>query len=167
MWNTLNSQFIEAYRKKDYNTALIYAGKALDYAYDEFGEMDAHTATSINNLAVVFRTLDRLEESEFLVRRALKINVEIRGMEHPETGNCLNNLAIIHSDKGHFEEAEKLYKWALEIREKSLGSRHPDILVNVRNMSLMYAAAGRKKESAAFREKSENLEKLMACNTVV
>ena len=140
MWKHLNDQFEELFCAGHYEAALEKAECALRYALDEFEVLDPHTATSMNNLAVVLRMLDQLDAAEQLVRKALQINVELYGMEHAETGNCLNNLAIIHSDRGDFEVAESLYRWAIEIREQALGKDHPGLEVNYANIEKMQEA---------------------------
>ena len=158
MWKYLNDRFVECFRVERYEEAHEWAEKALQYARDEFEEYDPHTATSLNNLAVVLRCLNRLDESEKLVRQALAINISLRGINHPETGNYLNNLAIIHSDRGEFNEAEALYRWAIEIREEALGKGHPDLIVNYHNMARMYDACGQKERSAHCMKHMRELE---------
>jgi tetratricopeptide (TPR) repeat protein len=153
MWDHLNNEFAKNFHIGAYEMAYSFAVRALQYAEDEFGEDDAHTATSLNNLAVVLRCLDQLDAAEDMVRRALEINVSLYGMNHPETGNCLNNLAIIHSDRENFDTAESLYRWAIEIREECLGTDHPDLIINYRNMSKMYEAAGKTPQAEHYRKR--------------
>ena len=158
MWKYLNDRFVEAFRVENYPEAYDWSQKALQYARDEFGAEDMHTATSLNNIAVVLRCMDRHDESEKLVREALSLVIRLRGMHHPETGNYLNNLAIIHSDRGEFRQAESLYRWAIEIREEALGKRHPDLIVNYHNMARMYEACGETERSETCRRHMHELE---------
>ncbi len=66
-------------------------------------------------------------DAEPLLIRALKINEEALGPEHPKVAQSLNNLAVLYNAQGKYAEAEPLYKWALLIAEKALGPEHPNV----------------------------------------
>ncbi len=93
------------------------------------------TATSLNNLAGLYKSQGHLEKAEPLYKRALEIREDKLGPDHPYTATSLNNLAGLYKAQGHLEKAEPLYKRALEIREDKLGPDHPDT-VALRNYLL-------------------------------
>jgi tetratricopeptide (TPR) repeat protein len=75
---------------------------------DRLGREDSNTATSIHNLAMLYRSQGRNEEAELLLQRALEIRERVLGPEHPDTADSLNNLAELYRAQGRFEEAERL-----------------------------------------------------------
>ena len=59
------------------------------------------------------------------MRRALAIDEEAFGNEHPKVAIRLNNLATLLLDTNRLTEAEPLMRRALEIFRQSLGEDHP------------------------------------------
>lgn len=123
------------------------------------------TATSLNNLAVLYDAQGRHQEAEPLYRRALEIREKVLGPEHPATATTLNNLAELYRDQGRNQEAEPLYRRALEIDEKALGPEHPDTAIDINNLAELYRGQGRNDEAEplnrralAIREKALGLE---------
>jgi hypothetical protein len=66
-----------------------------------------------------------LAEAEPLMRRALAIDEQSFGKDHPKVAIRLNNLAELLHATNRLAEAEPLMRRALEIFEKSLGPDHP------------------------------------------
>ena len=83
-------------------------------------------AESLIELAALYDTQGRNEESEPLLRRALSIIEERLGKSHHLTGITLHNLAAHYTDLNRFTEAEPLAKRALSISEKTLTSAHAE-----------------------------------------
>ena len=82
------------------------------------------TATSLNNLALLYEAQGKYEQAEPLLQRALAIWEQQLGPEHPDTATSLNNLALLYYTQGKYEQAEPLYQRALAIVEKQLGPEH-------------------------------------------
>lgn len=59
------------------------------------------------------------------MRRALAIDEQSFGPEHPEVATNLNNLAQLLQDTNRLAEAEPLMRRALDIFTASLGDEHP------------------------------------------
>ena len=90
------------------------------------GEEHPSVATSLNNLAALYRSQGRYEEAEPLYQQALAMTRKLLGEEHPSVATSLNNLAALYRSQGRYEEAEPLYQQALEIAEQVLGKNHPN-----------------------------------------
>jgi tetratricopeptide (TPR) repeat protein len=60
-------------------------------------------ATSLNNLALLYRDQGRYEEAEPRFQRALEIREKALGPEHPDVAQSLNNLAGLYHDQGRYE----------------------------------------------------------------
>ncbi len=80
-------------------------------------------ATSLNNLAELYRATGRYAEAEPLYQRAIAIAETTLGPEHPDLAIWLNNLANLYQATGRYAEAEPLLKRALEPCSSGLGAR--------------------------------------------
>ena len=54
------------------------------------------TATSLNNLAVLYQAMGEYAKAEPLLQEALRIRQKVLGPEHPDTAQSLNNLAALY-----------------------------------------------------------------------
>ena len=77
-----------------------------------------NVATSLNNLAELYRNQGNYAQAEPLYKRSLAIMESILGPEHPDVATNLNNLAMLYHAQGHYAQAEPLYKRSLLIRRK-------------------------------------------------
>ncbi len=59
------------------------------------GPEHPHVATSLNNLAGLYRAQGKYAEAEPLLKRSLAISEKALGPEHPDVATSLNNLAEI------------------------------------------------------------------------
>jgi tetratricopeptide (TPR) repeat protein len=66
-------------------------------------------------------------EAEPPYKRALDIDEQALGSDHPRVATDLNNLAQLYNKQGKYSEAGPLYRRALDIRELALGPDHPDV----------------------------------------
>ena len=131
-----------AYRTGDYRTATARFEAALREA-KSFSASDPRLATTLNNLAEVYRTQGRFSEAEPLYRRDLAISEKTLGPNHPDVGMSLNNLASLYQAQGRYAEAEPLYRRSLAILENSKGPDHPDVAGVLNNLAELYQAQGR------------------------
>ena len=83
----------------------------------------------------MLKDANRLEEAEPLMRRALEIDEQSYGQDHPRVARDLNNLAQLLQDTNRLEEAEPLMRRALEIDEQSYGQDHPDVAIRLNNLA--------------------------------
>ncbi len=65
-------------------------------------------ATSLNNLAALYKAQGRYAEAEPLHKRALAIFEKALGPKHPDVAQSLNNLAVLYATQGKYAEAEPL-----------------------------------------------------------
>jgi tetratricopeptide (TPR) repeat protein len=80
------------------NPRSIREGRASSPAVAEksFGPEHPNIATSLNNLAELYRAQGQYEEAEPLYRRALAISEKALEPDHPDVATILNNLALLH-----------------------------------------------------------------------
>ena len=145
-WESYITAAQQAYQQADYAEAEKQLEAALTEA-EAFGADDVHLATSLNNLAELYRTQGKYAEAEPLNKRSLAIDERALGPEHPAVATSLNNLALIYDAQGRYGEAESLYKRARAIWEKSLGPEHPDVATSLENYADLLRKTGRVSEA--------------------
>jgi len=116
--------------------------RALEIREKTMGKDHPDTATSLNNLAGLYRAQGKYAEAEPFLKRALDIHEKALGKDHPLTATSLNNLAALYDSQGKYAEAEPLYKRALDIRVKTLGKDHPDTAESLNNLAELYNSQG-------------------------
>ena len=135
--------------------------RALAIYEKAFGSDHPYVATTLNNLAEIYRNQGNYAEAELVLQRSLAINEKALGPDHPDVATSLNNLAELYRNQGRYADAEPLYKRSLAIREKALGPDHPDVAMALNNLAVLYEDQGRYadaeplyKRSLAIREKA-------------
>ena len=91
--------------------------------------------------------LNRSEEAEPLMRRALEIDQIALGEQHPNVAIRLNNLTMLLHDTNRIEEAEPLMRRALEIDKAAFGEQHPTVATGLNNLALLLQATHRIEEA--------------------
>lgn len=86
-------------------------------------------------------------QAEPLMRRALQIDEDRYGPEHPEVAIDLNNLASLLHATNRRGEAEPLMRRALQIDEASYGSEHPEVARDLNNLALLLMVTNRLEEA--------------------
>ena len=72
-WDVLNDEVKELYRKGKYDRGVVVAKKALEVAEQNVGPDHPSVATSLNNLALLYRAMNRDDEAEPLEQLAARI----------------------------------------------------------------------------------------------
>jgi tetratricopeptide (TPR) repeat protein len=113
------------------------------------------TATSLNNLADLYRAQGKYREAEPLYGRALSIHEQQLGIEHPNTALSLDNLAALYKEQGKCVEAEPLLQRALSIHERQLGVEHPDTAMSLNNLAVvLYSVQGKDGDAEPLYERA-------------
>jgi tetratricopeptide (TPR) repeat protein len=95
----------------------------------------------------LLKDTNRLAEAEPLMRRALAIDEQSYGAEHPEVASDLNDLAQLLQDTNRLAEAEPLMRRALAIDEQSCGAEHPNVARDLNNLAQLLQATNRLAEA--------------------
>ncbi len=126
-----------------YNKAEYWSRRALEINESTFGPNHPNVAFGLNNLALLLRATNRLDQAEPLMRRALKIDDATFGPNHPNVAIMLNNLAQLLKDTNRLDKAEPLMRRALKIDESSFGPDHPDVARDLNNLAQLFGATNR------------------------
>ncbi|MHC4457694.1 MAG: tetratricopeptide repeat protein, partial [Planctomycetota bacterium] len=81
LWEQLSSKVVKLYQQGRYAEAAKVAEEALTVAEKTFGLNHLNFATSLNNLAELYRAQGKYAEAEPLYKRSLKIREKALGPE--------------------------------------------------------------------------------------
>jgi len=116
-------------------------------------------ASSLNNLALLYRNQGRYTEAEALYKRALAIAKKVFGFDHPKLSIYQNNLALLYKNQSRYAEAELLYKRNLEIDKKLLGFEHPKVAISLNNLASLYSDLERYDEAELLYKQALEISK--------
>jgi len=111
------------------------------------GLEDRNIAIAANQLAFFLYNASLHAEAEPLMRRALTIDEQSFGKDHPRVAIRLNNLALLLQDTNRLTEAEPLMRRALTIDEQSYGKDHPRVAIDLNNLAQLFQATNRLTEA--------------------
>ncbi|MDM8546576.1 tetratricopeptide repeat protein [Candidatus Venteria ishoeyi] len=155
---SLNQQLVKAYQQGKYKKAITAGKQALKIRQQVLGE-HPDTATSLNNLALLYKAMGDYARAEPLYKQALQIKKITLAENHPSTATSLNNLALLYKTMGDYARAESLYKQALQIDKTALGENHPDYATNLNNLALLYKTMGDYARAAPFYKQALQIKK--------
>ena len=135
-------QVRELVRQGKFREAIPLQEQELAWAEKNYGANHQDTATSLNNLALLYTNQGAYAKAESLYLRALAITEKGLGPDHPDTAISLNNLALLYTRKGAYAKAETLYLRALAINEKSIGLDNLSAAQLANNLALLYIRQG-------------------------
>jgi tetratricopeptide (TPR) repeat protein len=95
------------------------------------------TARLMNQLGLCLAKRCQFPEAERLYRRALSIDEQSLGPDHPSVATDLNYLAALLQATNRLGQAEPLYRRALDIDELSYGPGHPNVAIRLNNLAVL------------------------------
>jgi tetratricopeptide (TPR) repeat protein len=101
----------------------------------------------MNNLALHYLDLGRLEEAEALQRDALATRRRLNGEDHPDTVAAMFNLATTLIALGRHDEQARLCEQVLAIESAKRGADHPMTLLAKVDLGNARRAQGRRQEA--------------------
>ena len=113
----------------------IKMAKEIEYNQEEY-------ANILYKYAGFLGTYAQYEKALEYYLKALEIDENVLGKEHPDTANSYNNIGAVYDNKGEYEKGLEYYLKALEIREKALGKEHPDTATSYINIGFVYSNKG-------------------------
>ncbi|MEM9399548.1 MAG: tetratricopeptide repeat protein [Verrucomicrobiota bacterium] len=103
----------------------------------------APSASLLNEIGLYHNARAEHALAEPLMRRALEIDENGYGPDHPNVAIRLNNLAGLLQDTNRLGEAEPLMRRALEIDENGYGPDHPNVAIGLSNLAQLLKATDR------------------------
>jgi CHAT domain-containing protein len=144
-WIKLNKQVFEIYTQGDIHLAVPFAEQALELARSIYlGDHD-NLATSINNLAELYKSQGKYSAAEPLYEEALAICRRLfADRDHNSLATSINNLASLYESQGKYSAAEPLYEEALAMRRRLFADRdHNSLAASIINLAALYESQGK------------------------
>ena len=118
-------------------------------------ETVSKVAMTLNNLGVLHRAQNRMEEARKAHEESLKIRRALAEKNPdtylPDVAKTLNNLGVLHREQNRMEEARKAYEESLKIR-RALAEKNPDTYLpyvanTLNNLGVLHRAQNRMEEA--------------------
>ena len=116
----LNQQVVELYQQGRYGEAVPLAQRVLELRESSLGENHPDVATSLNNLALLYKTQGNYVAAEPLYQRSLNIYETALGENHPNVATSLNNLAALYHNQDDIAGAIASLRAGLAVEEINL-----------------------------------------------
>ena len=127
---------------------------AYQYLLDIYNE-PSDRATTLNNLAILYRDTQRMKEAEQAYGEALAIRRKLAETNPdaylPDVAMTLNNLAILYRDTQRMKEAEQAYGEALatyrKLAETNPDAYLPDVAMTLNDLAYFCHSSGHAEEA--------------------
>ncbi len=125
-----------------YNKAEKYYSICRDICEKIYGKEHQETATSYNNLGLVYFSQGDYPKAEKNHLDALRIKLNIFGENHPDTASSYGNLGTVYDSQGDYPKAEKNHLDTLQIYLNIFGENHPLTAASYNNLGTVYHSQG-------------------------
>ncbi|HMB70609.1 MAG TPA: CHAT domain-containing protein [bacterium] len=139
--------------------AVAAARRALDETRAEFGDRSLETAHGLLNLARLERSARELEPSRAHYERALAIQEEVLGADHPEVAATLRQLSNVGTYLGDYDVALALGERALAIEERTLGPESLAVAKTLAVLGSLHRVRGEYREAIEAVERSVRIRR--------
>jgi len=86
----------------------------------------------LNNIGLVYKNQNKLEEAKSFLEKALQLIKDTIGeTKHTFISSCLMNLGLVYSNMKDFKTAEEKIKQAFDLRKDDFKLEKADILYNL------------------------------------
>jgi serine/threonine-protein kinase len=140
------------HRQSRYDEAIALLESAL--ATFEQEPDDGSVTSTLNRLANVLVDKGDFAAGVAHLERAIALQQETLGPEHPYVAMMLNNLGRTFEKMGDYDRAIATYQRALDIKERVLGPMHPDLMPTLTNFGAVMNKVGRYPEARALLERA-------------
>jgi serine/threonine protein kinase len=130
-------------RLGEYRLAIAQLERALAIQRTKLGPDHTETLRSMNNLAIAYFHLRRVDKALPLFEEQLRIKEAKLGPDHPETLTGMGNLALAYKRAGKPDRALPLFEKSYHLVRIKLGPDHPTTLSLMTNLAIAYGDSGR------------------------
>jgi CHAT domain-containing protein len=133
---------VQLYQQGRPREAVPIALKVLAVCRKVLGEKHPDYATSLNNLANLYRMMGEHGKALPLFLETRDLRRKVLGEKHPDYAQSLNNLALLYQQMGEPAKALLLYLEARALYRQVQGERHPDYASSLHNLATLYREMG-------------------------
>lgn len=142
--------------KNEYTKATKYYRECVELSKEHVGVNHIETLVSMNNIALVYRELERYDESEKMYRELIELIKQL-DEKHPELGTVYNNFATCMICQERYEDAMNFFEKALDIRKLNFGDNSPFVADIINNMALHCIDLNDLEKSEKYFKKAESI----------
>ncbi|AKB58701.1 hypothetical protein MSBR2_2185 [Methanosarcina barkeri 227] len=128
----------------------------------ELGPQHPNVATTLNNLALLYKSTGEYEKALPLFQMALAIREKILDPQNPDIASTLNDLAELYRMMGRYDKAFPLYQKIFDIYEQMLSPQNPEVAMALNDLALLYSEMGNYDKALSLYQRTlEIVEKVM------
>ncbi|TDI72829.1 MAG: serine/threonine protein kinase [Bacteroidetes bacterium] len=133
----------------DHERAEGYLQDALDMFMELEGPESRKISEALSNLGVVYSSGDMadLVAAEIVTSRALSMQRQLLGNDHPFVASNLNNLGALAYDLGNYEASQQLLEEAIALRRLLYGDHYAGLANSMNKLSQVLRELGQFDES--------------------
>jgi CHAT domain-containing protein/Flp pilus assembly protein TadD len=128
--------------KQSYDTALVYAGKALQTVKEQVGENDTNYANMLGMMSAINYYSGNIAKAIEYCEKENEIRKKVQGENHPDYANSLGNLAVFYLAAGKYLLAERMFLNSIRIRKEVLGEKSPYYASSLNELGRLYIDMG-------------------------
>ena len=93
-----------------------------------------------------------------MLKKALSIEENVFGKDHPRVATTLNNLGWLYFKQSRYADAEPLARRAIQIVESQFGPNHPVVAGNLANYEVLLRKLGREADAKRFADRAKAIK---------
>lgn len=140
-----------------YSGGIEKAEKALQICLERWGENNANTARSYNDLGTYCNIKENYNQAITYFKRSLATNLVIFGEQHPDVASCYHRLGVSYIQQSNHIQAVANFQQALTIRLVIFGEQHPQIVSSYISLVRCYIFIGDHAQALAHNKKALNI----------
>ncbi len=114
---------------------------------------------TLHNVGALLRRMDESERALIYLARALDLEQQLNGPDHPFVAIRLNVIGLAHQDLGRYDEALPLLQRALAISEKALGPDHRVVAIRLNNLAHLSNDLGQHEQALGLFDRAEAIDR--------
>jgi tetratricopeptide (TPR) repeat protein/tRNA A-37 threonylcarbamoyl transferase component Bud32 len=144
-----------AWRRPDYDLALVRGEELLDARRRVFGDPSSHVAVTLDFIGRLLVDASRFEEADETMKKALAMSLEVHGESSIQVAACYQNMSVLEEVwRQDYVKAEELTRKEIEIRRAVEGGDTMETASSINNLGIHLMYQGRFEEAAASIEEA-------------
>lgn len=121
---------------------------------ERLGAVNKGTASSLNNLGLVYKSQRKLRKAEVFFRRALRA-YEATAPASAQLARVLYHLATLCHARQEYTEAESLYQRSIVLTKRALGETHRKLATRLEGYARLLKHTNRERRAAQMQARAQ------------